>query len=265
MIKFFSQIRQQLLNQNKFSKYLQYAIGEIVLLVCGILIALTINNWNEQRKQKNIEHNYLVRLLKDFENNNKTLVFSHELSVIRINQIDRLTNLIYHHDELGENPKQIVKSIEEITWPSYSSLSRITYNELLNSGNMTLIQSVKLREYLANYYGDADQLERIMNHDIDAMNEFSYATVGLLSKEILGAIESSSSFYLARTPLQNINIEKKEIMRIIQKLSENEEALKWLPQMYKSHILSKKVIFQLKEENEVLINLIHHELESNRF
>ena len=50
MIKFFRKIRQNLLTENKFSKYLIYAIGEIILVVIGILIALQINNWNENRK-----------------------------------------------------------------------------------------------------------------------------------------------------------------------------------------------------------------------
>ena len=50
MIKFFRRIRQQLVAENKFSRYLLYAIGEIVLVVIGILIALQINNWNEQKK-----------------------------------------------------------------------------------------------------------------------------------------------------------------------------------------------------------------------
>src|SRR5210317_2597146 len=55
MIKFFRRIRQQLLSENKFSKYLIYAIGEIILVVIGILIALSINNWNEDRKKGNLE------------------------------------------------------------------------------------------------------------------------------------------------------------------------------------------------------------------
>ena len=50
MIKFFRHIRQRLLSENKTGKYLKYAIGEIILVVIGILIALQINNWNEQRK-----------------------------------------------------------------------------------------------------------------------------------------------------------------------------------------------------------------------
>ncbi|RAJ11763.1 DUF6090 family protein [Olleya aquimaris] len=55
MIKFFRRIRQKLLSENKFSKYLIYAIGEILLVVIGILIALQINNWNETRKTEIVE------------------------------------------------------------------------------------------------------------------------------------------------------------------------------------------------------------------
>jgi hypothetical protein len=51
MINFFRKIRRQLANENKFAKYFRYAFGEILLVVIGILIALQVNNWNEQRKQ----------------------------------------------------------------------------------------------------------------------------------------------------------------------------------------------------------------------
>ena len=59
MIKFFRKVRQKLLSENKFSKYLLYAIGEIILVVIGILIALQINIWNEQRKDRIEEANIL--------------------------------------------------------------------------------------------------------------------------------------------------------------------------------------------------------------
>lgn len=52
MIKFFRKIRQNLLSEGKLGKYIKYAIGEIILVVIGILIALQINNWNENRKQQ---------------------------------------------------------------------------------------------------------------------------------------------------------------------------------------------------------------------
>ena len=71
MIKFFGKIRQQLLVENKTGKYLKYVIGEIVLVVIGILIALTFNNSNEQRKARNLEskilHEFVVSLNSDKE------------------------------------------------------------------------------------------------------------------------------------------------------------------------------------------------------
>jgi hypothetical protein len=65
MIKFFRHIRQRLLNENKFSKYLIYAVGEIVLVVIGILIALQINTWNDIDKRSELKQVYYHQLLKD--------------------------------------------------------------------------------------------------------------------------------------------------------------------------------------------------------
>ncbi|CAN0605597.1 unnamed protein product, partial [Ectocarpus sp. 12 AP-2014] len=71
MIKFFRKIRQNLLSESKFSKYLIYAIGEIILVVIGILIALQINNWNEKQKEEKSELLILKTLQKDFIENKK--------------------------------------------------------------------------------------------------------------------------------------------------------------------------------------------------
>jgi hypothetical protein len=65
MIKYFRHIRQRLVTQNKLSKYLLYAIGEIVLVVIGILIALQINNWNENQKAKTTEIYVLKEVLSN--------------------------------------------------------------------------------------------------------------------------------------------------------------------------------------------------------
>ena len=65
MIKFFRKIRFSLLSENKTSKYFKYAFGEIILVVIGILIALQINNWNENRKNKITEADYYCRILDD--------------------------------------------------------------------------------------------------------------------------------------------------------------------------------------------------------
>ena len=72
MIKFLRKIRQQMLTENKLSKYLLYAIGEIILVVLGILIALSINNWNENRKTDLLAKSYLFDIKKDLITDTET-------------------------------------------------------------------------------------------------------------------------------------------------------------------------------------------------
>ena len=73
MIKFFRHIRKSLIEQNQMGKYFKYAIGEILLVVIGILIALQINNWNENRKNKTALKTYTKSLIKDFKQDTTTL------------------------------------------------------------------------------------------------------------------------------------------------------------------------------------------------
>ena len=68
MIPFFRKIRKKMADDNKPMKYMRYAVGEILLVVIGILIALQINNWNESRKSKDLYYSYLFRLKEDFTN-----------------------------------------------------------------------------------------------------------------------------------------------------------------------------------------------------
>jgi hypothetical protein len=67
MIKFFRKIRQKLLQEGKTSQYLKYAVGEIFLVVIGILIALSINNWNDARKQRILEKEFIEGVKNDLK------------------------------------------------------------------------------------------------------------------------------------------------------------------------------------------------------
>jgi hypothetical protein len=73
MIKFFRKIRQTLLSENKFSKYLLYAFGEIALVMIGILLALQVNNWNEEKKEIRIEKQRYQNILNDLINDEENI------------------------------------------------------------------------------------------------------------------------------------------------------------------------------------------------
>ena len=83
-------MRQQLLSENKTGKYLKYAIGEIVLVMIGILLALQINNWNEARSQKDQLHQYLATLVKELNNDKEKLMSSKNVNSFRVHSMQRL-------------------------------------------------------------------------------------------------------------------------------------------------------------------------------
>ena len=101
MIKFFRKIRQNILSEGKTGKYLKYAIGEIVLVVIGILIALSINNWNDNRKGS-IKKDFLLKALEvEFTNNlaqldtilkYDNLVVKSSFEFLQINSNDSILN-----------------------------------------------------------------------------------------------------------------------------------------------------------------------------
>jgi len=92
MIKFFRHIRQNLLNEGKTTKYFKYAIGEIILVVIGILIALSINNWNEERKTKNTINGIYAIVKSDLESDVKKIEWLLDFSKKRDSVFQRVIN-----------------------------------------------------------------------------------------------------------------------------------------------------------------------------
>jgi len=92
MIKFFRKIRQRLLMENRTGKYLKYAVGEIVLVVIGTLIALQINNWNENRITKNLTKSYLLNIKSDLKADTITFVAGIKRSIKTLEKQKNLLN-----------------------------------------------------------------------------------------------------------------------------------------------------------------------------
>lgn len=105
MIKFFQKIRYDLMNQNKSAKYFKYALGEIILVVIGILIALQINNWNQGKINSKIEANLLIELLENLSVNEDRLAQSIKDEYISAKSIEyvvtSLENRYVHNDTMN--------------------------------------------------------------------------------------------------------------------------------------------------------------------
>ena len=151
MLKFFRAIRKKLIEQDNVRKYLFYAIGEILLVVIGILIALQVNNWNELRKQQQRESVYLERLNENLHSDKK--LFQLNLDFYKQVQSYGETALAYAENGIvqGSNWSVLLAYFQSSQiWPILIESS--TYDELKSAGELSLLKSVLLRESLAFYY-----------------------------------------------------------------------------------------------------------------
>jgi hypothetical protein len=145
MIKFFRHIRQSLIMKNQTGKYLKYAIGEIILVVIGILIALQINNWNENRKNIIKERNIISEIHQEFESNKEKLSFiksMHQYHLDQINKVVALFPLNFAETDLDSLSRFMSESFAD--WTFEPTQGRIQW--LVNSPNFDLIQNKELRD-----------------------------------------------------------------------------------------------------------------------
>ncbi|MDT0641821.1 DUF6090 family protein [Zunongwangia sp. F363] len=162
-MKFFRKIRRQFLKNNKFSNYLLYATGEVFLIVMGILIALALNNWNQNRIIKEKEHFYLEGLKGEFKRSKYKLE-----KLIDVNRLN-YEESIKLAEQLDNAPQEIEE--QELSGLLYNSLSyEIAYNpnnsllnELINSGGLEDISNPELRMYLTNWESVIQSIHRQEN------------------------------------------------------------------------------------------------------
>jgi len=131
MIPFFRKIRKTLADDNKPLKYLRYAIGEIVLVVFGILIALSINNWNEHRKSRLQEVNILTKLNTDLKANLIEIKGLKDMTEKRIKASQTILNYFEEHKAIDDSLKH---SFELINNDDLFNNANTTYKYIENQG-----------------------------------------------------------------------------------------------------------------------------------
>lgn len=162
MIRFFRNIRQKLAAENKVAKYLRYAIGEILLVVVGILIALQINNWNENRKEHLIEIKYLKNLKHDLQNDSTDLVYYKNIRVVQANAARELIKLAK-----AKNVSDVFKLDSLYTtialWWKFVPNNN-TFEELRSSGNLKLLRNDSIKNLLLDLNKENEDLVSGRNH-----------------------------------------------------------------------------------------------------
>lgn len=157
MIQFFRRIRQKLLSENKFSKYLLYAIGEIVLVMIGILMALQVNTWNQERINAKEEQRIFQDLGEELQYNrflvkNGTTKMAEVIGAAE-GMLNKINTNNYPFDEDSFN-----QDIDKLTWAWVSGRPTTLYDVLSASGDFDLISSPVLRKKLADFKRNQESL-----------------------------------------------------------------------------------------------------------
>lgn len=195
MLKFFRQIRQNLILENKTSKYIKYALGEIVLVVIGILLALSINNWNETRKTEKFEEEILFLIDQNMQRDSILLSIELQKAAYANELTDRLLEQLAHKNYDDSLNFWLGKIISFERFKSQTSAF-----EVLKAKGIETISQKELQLALISYY-DVGLFQVYQSLD-DVEDSFNSDWVPLMKSDFsdfkwmdYGAPVNSQSFF----------------------------------------------------------------------
>ncbi|MBK7871755.1 MAG: hypothetical protein IPJ74_14290 [Saprospiraceae bacterium] len=156
MLRFFRNIRRRLLDSGKVQNYLLYAVGEILLVMIGILLALQVNNWNEKHKIYEKQKGYLLLIKNEMVNNLEALLREKQTLMSTIHAQEKIINLMYK--DTNDIPE---KELSALMGQSFSQDIEFPYEngaltELKSSGSLKDIANDSIRAMLASWEGKID-------------------------------------------------------------------------------------------------------------
>ena len=167
MLKFFRHIRKSLLMENKTSKYFKYAIGEIILVMIGILLALQVNNWNNKHIENNRAESFKVKMKTQLDGNISRVEYSLKVLQWRDSISQKLIFIIGDDNKTNIDGK--IDSLVNVNmFDFHLNLNMNTLIEGRENGDLALIASDSLRQVIYEFstmYESVKERERIANQD----------------------------------------------------------------------------------------------------
>ena len=169
MLTFFRRIRKGLLGNGATSKYVVYTIGEITLVVLGILIALQINSWNSHRIERLDERSYLTRISSDLTLDLEIVDHILETMMSKSSGIEHIRKILEQNVLM---PRDSLFYLLERSTVMGTDLRedrrKASFEEMISSGHLRYIQDIKLRDAISQYYTMWDHwYDRVNNHRSD--------------------------------------------------------------------------------------------------
>lgn len=145
MLRFFRLLRRKLLEEGHIRKYFWYALGEILLVMIGILLALQVNNWNQNRKELAREQSILMELNSDFKHNAEQLEF---IAAGHLKSLESVEWLLEHHPDYEVENDSLLYHLNYLHSAYTFNPSQSTVQSLINTSSFYLIRNEELRRKL---------------------------------------------------------------------------------------------------------------------
>ncbi len=239
----FARLRRNLVEKN----YAPVAL-ELLVVVFGILIAFQIDRWAKDRREREEEYEYLVRLKEDLQFENSRMDRAHDFAQSRIDAAMLLEEIVANPSIAEDQLSNLPWALETAGWRSFPQIDAIVFSELQNSGNLALIGSVSLRRDLANHYTSIRH-EATVGLDLTMQHLFDRLTAGILSTSEVRAIEDGS---WQETP-QEVSADR--AAEIADELARRQDAIDLIPSLVQHHIFTQKVVRKARED---ALNIIDH-------
>ena len=262
MIKFFRRIRQNMIKDNRISKYILYAVGEIILVVIGILIALSINNNNEDKKARKQEIKYLKNLQIDIQaelKNNDTIIAFRDNKAkagVRMLNFKKLETV---HDIF-----ELEGAIQTVFWWTTFIPTNNTYKELLSSGNLNYIKSDSIKNYLLELDQKYVRIENAEHHMRNEYDKYIY-DVSTLNGDMLNVMDfqlSAEKGYIVLKDPSQVPVDA--IIPQYHRLLENKTFMNGLKLSIMNNIFIKNAHIELTAHLQRLNQLIQEDLNSDK-
>ncbi len=163
MLTFLRKIRKGLIEGGASSKYLLYALGEIALVVIGILIALQLNNWNEERKNNAIKQEYVKIIIEELDINIARFERFYKVQDRRMKKFQNFFDVINNESSTLLEINQATDSLQ--TFVGISGIRFNTISELLESGNLVVFER-EVREEIIDYKNDFEFQTALFDNEL---------------------------------------------------------------------------------------------------
>lgn len=198
MLRFFRQLRKDQLISEKSRKYVFYAMGEVALVVIGILIALQVNNWNEDRKLARLEISYYENLLEDLESDSLEYVFKKENADYNNSKILNILDFIgndYEMEDISmrtinwrgvdyEDIAALVMSLAQAGFVQFPQINDNTITDLRSTGNIKLLSNEQLKDQILLYYNRDNVLKQWWESYLPVRTNIDMAVNGILPPDL---------------------------------------------------------------------------------